>query len=101
MVHLFAVATLLLSQQLDTSIFGIVRDDTGATLSGAAVSIQHVETGAERKLATDGNGRYSAPSVGGVFGGFIVPGADGGHYHIHGHHVAADSVRPEAVVVAA
>lgn len=30
MVHLFAVAMLLLSQQLDTSIFGTVRDDTGA-----------------------------------------------------------------------
>ena len=63
MVHLFAVAALLWSQQLDTSIFGTVRDDTGAPLPGAAVSIQNVETGAERKLATDGNGRYSAPSV--------------------------------------
>lgn len=101
MVHLFAVAMLLLSQQLDTSIFGTVRDDTGAPLPGAAVSIQNDETGPERKLATDGNGRYSAPSVGGVFGGFIVPGADGGHHHIHGHHVAADSVWPEAVVVVA
>jgi hypothetical protein len=40
MVHLFAVAMLLLSQQLDTSIFGTVRDDTGAPLPGAAVSIQ-------------------------------------------------------------
>ena len=34
MVHLFAVAMLLVSQQLDTSIFGTVRDDTGAPLPG-------------------------------------------------------------------
>lgn len=61
MVHLFAVALLLLSQQLDTSIFGTVRDDTGAPLPGAAVSIQNDETGPERKLATDGNGRSRLP----------------------------------------
>ena len=62
-VHLVRVTTLLWSQQLDTSIFGTVRDDTGAPWPGGAVSIQNVETGAERKLVTDGNGRYSAPSV--------------------------------------
>ena len=63
MVYLFAVATRLLSQQLDTSISGTVRDDSGAPLPGAAVSVQNVETGAQRKLATDGSGRYSAASV--------------------------------------
>ena len=63
MVYLLGLATLLLSQQLDTSISGTLRDDSGAPLPGAAVSIQNVETGAQRKLATDGNGRYSAPSV--------------------------------------
>ena len=78
MVHLFAVAALLWSQQLDTSIFGTVRDDTGAPLPGAAVSIQNVETGAERKLATDGSGRYSAPSV--AIGRYQVSAAKEGFY---------------------
>ncbi len=50
-------------QVVGASISGIVRDDTGAALPSADVTIRNLETGAERKLVTDDSGRYSAPSI--------------------------------------
>jgi hypothetical protein len=49
--------------QTDSGLFGIVKDQTGASLPAAVVTIRNVETGAVRKLATDQAGRYAAPSL--------------------------------------
>ena len=54
---------MLWSQVVGASISGTVKDDSGAGLPAAAVSVKNIETGAERKLVTDDNGRYSAPSI--------------------------------------
>ncbi len=58
-----ASAAMLWSQVVGASISGTVRDGSGASLSGAAVSVRNIETGAERKLLSDDRGRYSAPSI--------------------------------------
>lgn len=44
-------------------ISGTVRDETGAALAAASIAIKNLETGAKRKLVTDDNGRYAAPSI--------------------------------------
>src|ERR1035438_480869 len=56
-------AAMLWSQVVGASVWGTVRDGTGASLPGATVSVKNIENGAERKLVTDDRGRYSAPSV--------------------------------------
>jgi len=45
------------------SISGLVKDSTGASLAGATVTVRQIETGATRILATNGDGRFYAPSV--------------------------------------
>jgi hypothetical protein len=57
------VTTALRAQVVGASISGTVKDDSGAGLPGTAITIRNVETGAERKLVTDDEGRYSAPSI--------------------------------------
>src|SRR5215813_145787 len=49
--------------QSDAAIFGLVTDSTGGAVAAAEVRIRNAETGAERSLATDEGGRYSAPSL--------------------------------------
>jgi hypothetical protein len=49
--------------QTDSGLFGIVKDQTGASLPAAVVTIRNVENGAVRKLATDPAGRYAAVSL--------------------------------------
>ena len=63
--NLLAVAALASAAwaQTDSGLLGIVKDQTGASLPAAVVTIQNVETGAVRKLATDQAGRYAAPSL--------------------------------------
>ena len=58
-----AGAAMLWSQVVGASISGTVRDGSGASLPGAAISVRNTETGAERKLVSDDHGRYSAPSI--------------------------------------
>ncbi|SPE38877.1 TonB-dependent receptor [Candidatus Sulfopaludibacter sp. SbA6] len=58
-----AGAAVLWSQVVGASLSGTVKDDSGAALPSAIVSVKNIETGAERKLVTDYNGRYSAPSI--------------------------------------
>jgi hypothetical protein len=53
----------LWSQVVGASLSGTVKDETGAGVPGAAVSVKNIETGAERRLVTDENGRYSAPYI--------------------------------------
>jgi len=56
-------AAALWSQVVGASLSGTVKDESGAGVPAAAVSVKNIETGAERKLVTDENGRYSAPSI--------------------------------------
>lgn len=53
----------LLGQVVGGAVSGTICDKTGATLAGADVTIKSAETGAERKLLTDANGWYAAPSI--------------------------------------
>ena len=46
--------------QTGASLSGTVTDQTGATLRYVTVTIKNVDTGAMRKVATDGAGRYQA-----------------------------------------
>ena len=50
-------------QVVGASIFGTVRDSSGAAIPGAKVMVKNLETGGERTAVTDWNGRYSALSV--------------------------------------
>src|SRR5271168_5114274 len=61
----FIVISLVarLGAQVGGTISGIITDATGAALPGAGVVVLNVETGAERKLASDDSGHYSAPSI--------------------------------------
>jgi hypothetical protein len=44
-------------------IQGVVTDNSGAVVPGATITIENVDTGIGRKLATDDQGRYAAPSL--------------------------------------
>jgi hypothetical protein len=61
------LATTILSAavraQSDGSISGLVSDPTGAAVPAATVSIRNTETGVERILSTDADGRFNAPSL--------------------------------------
>jgi hypothetical protein len=63
LVCAFAGAALVWGQVVGSSLYGVVRDQSGAGIPGAVVSVRNIETGAERKLITDESGRYSAPSI--------------------------------------
>jgi hypothetical protein len=54
---------LVWSQVVGSSLSGTVKDESGGGLPGAAVAVKNIETGAERVLIADENGRYSAPSI--------------------------------------
>lgn len=60
---LFASFALLHAQMVGGSISGTVTDASGAAISVASVTVRNEETGTERHLTTDAQGRYSAPSV--------------------------------------
>jgi hypothetical protein len=60
---LVAGASIVRGQVVGASITGTVRDESGAGIAAAVVSVRNLETGAERKLVVDEAGRYSAPSI--------------------------------------
>jgi hypothetical protein len=62
-VLLLAGAAAAGAQIVGGTITGVVRDNTGAALQGASLTVRQVETGAARQLTTDGEGRFYAPSV--------------------------------------
>jgi uncharacterized surface anchored protein len=45
------------------SLQGTVTDQSGAVIAGATATVQNVQTGVARILATDAEGRYSAPEL--------------------------------------
>ena len=51
------------AQKTDASLSGIVQDATGAGIQGATISIKNLETGTQRDVDTDSDGRYHAPSL--------------------------------------
>lgn len=56
---LFAVATSAAAQDLDdVSMAGRVADQNGLAILGASVTAKHIETGSERTVVTDSDGRY-------------------------------------------
>ncbi len=50
-------------QVVGASVWGTVRDQSGAALSNVKIKIQNSETGSERSLVTDASGRYSIFSI--------------------------------------
>src|SRR5437667_11542286 len=57
-------AQLALAQVNTATITGTVRDESGAVLPGAAVTVQNQDTGISRSLTTNETGRYTAPALG-------------------------------------
>ncbi|MDP9040170.1 MAG: carboxypeptidase-like regulatory domain-containing protein [Acidobacteriota bacterium] len=51
------------AQVVGGTIKGDVRDSTGAPIGSATVRVRNEETGTERRLLTDAEGRFAAPSV--------------------------------------
>jgi hypothetical protein len=51
------------AQVVGATISGTVRDTSGAAIPQAAITVHNLETGAERKVSSDGEGHYSAPSL--------------------------------------
>ncbi|WP_255550900.1 TonB-dependent receptor [Granulicella sp. dw_53] len=60
---LLAAPLAIRAQVVGGSISGTVSDSSGGRISGASVRVVNSETGTERKLVTDHDGRYSAPSI--------------------------------------
>jgi len=60
---ILGLSSLSYGQVVGASVSGTVKDATGAGVPQAGVTIQSLETGAQRVLTTDEAGRYSAPSI--------------------------------------
>jgi hypothetical protein len=69
-------AATLSGQTAGGTLSGTVRDQSGAALTGASVAITNLETGAERILITDEDGRYAAPSL--AIGAYVIRAAKRG-----------------------
>jgi hypothetical protein len=57
------MSSCLHSQVVGGSIHGTVRDESGAGLAGVKVTVSNTETGGERPLITDAEGRYGIASI--------------------------------------
>jgi carboxypeptidase family protein len=62
-IMLWAQLQILQGQVVNGTIFGTVRDPSGAVISQVTVSARNVETGAVRTAATDPTGTYQVLSV--------------------------------------
>ncbi len=62
-VVLFAGAVSVWGQVVGAAISGTVCDETGAPIVDASITVHSLETGTERQLVTDVEGRYSAISI--------------------------------------
>src|ERR1700722_13799695 len=58
-----AFAAQMGAQVVGGTISGLITDSSGAPLAGASVVVKSLETGAERKIASDCTGHYAAPSL--------------------------------------
>ena len=55
-----------LGQTVDTAIVGTVRDSTGASISGATLTVTSLATGIQKKAVTTASGEYSIT--------YLIPG---------------------------
>jgi hypothetical protein len=65
-IAIFASAKLTVpadAQIVGASIMGTVSDASGAAIPQVNITVRNLETGAVRKVASDGEGHYAAPSV--------------------------------------
>jgi hypothetical protein len=60
---LFSFIAVAYAQQNVGSISGVVTDSSGAAVPNASVSITNTETNLARKIPTDADGNYAAPSL--------------------------------------
>lgn len=55
--------TAVLAQTITATISGTVKDDSGAIVPGATVTLTHVDTGRVRSALSNAQGRYHAPNL--------------------------------------
>ena len=73
---LFIAPMPMVSQVVGGTIYGTVSDPTGAVIAGARVVLRNEDTGAQRSLASAGDGSFAAPSI--AVGSYTVTaGAEG------------------------
>ena len=53
----------VLAQGFTAAITGTVKDESGAALVGAAVTVKHVDSGLTRAVKADASGKYSVSSL--------------------------------------
>ncbi|MEW6734413.1 MAG: carboxypeptidase regulatory-like domain-containing protein [Acidobacteriota bacterium] len=63
LVALLLLPSFALAQQASGTVEGIVKDNTGAVIPGADVTLSNSDTGAERTLQTNEAGYYRFPAV--------------------------------------
>ena len=63
-VLLLALGTMVGFGQTSGELSGLVTDPSGASISGASVTITNKATGAPRNVTTNSQGLYSFPSLG-------------------------------------
>lgn len=63
LISLFLIFAPALSAQVSATLSGIVTDQSGATISGAAVTVRNLETGAGRTTTTEEAGQYRVFSL--------------------------------------
>ena len=83
----FVLAAASACAQVSASLSGTVTDQSGATLSGSAVTAKNVDTGAVRGTVTDAEGRYQFFSL--PVGQYEIRGAKAG---FHGSRCAPASI---------
>ena len=86
-----ALGTLPLGAQSDATLEGTVSDPQGRVISGVAVRVTEVGTGAVRTVLTDGGGRYTAAAL--QPGTYAVTIAHGGFRPVHASGVELSSGR--------
>ena len=69
-IGLFLLGSLAAFGQGSVTIYGVVKDTTGALVPGASISITHTETGAVRQATSNERGDYIAAQL--PIGGYTV-----------------------------
>lgn len=63
LVMVCSMGAFLAGQGTSASILGSVKDETGAVLPGATVTIRNLDTNISRTILTDAEGRFAAPNL--------------------------------------
>ena len=73
LVSALFVGESLFAQVTTGTLYGIVRDETGAVVPQVTVTLKNVDTGITRTVSTDEGGRYRASNL--PLGGYEVHAA--------------------------